>query len=227
MASSNQNQTPQVHVVEISSSMHNVKDLSYFFANAWYVFIGEVFTSTEVLKPRKGQSKPKEPTTRTTTSVISLIDGPSIGMIRRYFSVRKLHVFVPYRGAGFTNTMFIPMNSLSLYVKEQVSLAKEAKKNENDEIAALREDFAASLRSKLQIMVELFFEDRQFDISVVIQPRKNYTVFAFINFFNVSEYDMGLTSEVLRQKTWENAAPGTYIESRFSKAKPQDGRHKQ
>ena len=224
MASRNQT---QVHVVEISSSMYNVKDLSYFFSDVWYVFIGEVFTSAEVLEPRKGQPKPKEPKTRTTTSVTSLIDGPSIRMVRRYFNVRKLHVFVPYRDAGFTNTMFIPMHSLSLYVKEQVFLTKEAEKNENDEIAALSEDFAASLRSKLQVMVHNgFFEDRQFDISVIIQPRKNYTVFAFINFFNVSEYDMGLASEVLRQKTWENAAPGTYVETRFSKAKPQDSKHK-
>ncbi len=217
----------QVYVVEISSTEYNVGELSYFFDKIWYVFLGKVETTTEILEPREGQPKPKEPKRRTTTFAAALIDGRSIQTIRTYFKVSRQHVFVPYKNSGFTNTMFVPMNCLTQYVKDQVLLAKEEKKNEIKEIEALKGDLAASLRSKLQIMVKNnFFKEESFDVSVVIQPRKEFATFAFINFHDVREYDMGLASMVLSYQKWEMAPPGTWVEPRFSKAKPQNGKNK-
>ena len=234
MDSQNQTQTQQTYqsqsqdqifVVEISSTMHNVSELPYFFDNIWYAFISNVETTVEIVEPRKGQPKPKETKKITTTSVVAMMDRCSMSEVRRYFNVRRLHVFVPYRSAGFTNTMFVPMGQLTPYVKEQVLLAKEAEKHEIKELECLRKDFEVELRSKLRIMIKnKFFEDRNFEISVVIQPQKDYAVFAFINFFDVDEYDIGLASMVLRQQTWKNAPAGTYVESRFSKAKPQNSK---
>ena len=233
MDSQNQTQTQQMNsqnktfVVEVSSTMHNVAELSYFFDSIWYVFISKVETTVETIEPREGQPKPKESKKVITTSVVALMDGYSMGEVRRYFQVRRLHVFVPFRSSGFTNTMFVPMGKLTEYVKEQVLLAKEAKKHEIKELEVLRKDFEASLRSKLQLMIKnKFFEDRNFEVNVVIQPRKDYAVFAFINFFDVDEYYMGLASMVLCQQTWEMAPAGTYVETRFSKAKPQNGKSK-
>ncbi len=218
----------QVYVVEISSTEYNVNELSYFFDKIWYVFLGEVETTTEIIEPREGQPKPKEQKRRTTTFAAALIDGRSIQTIRTYFKVSRQHVFVPYKESGFTNTMFIPMNCLTEYVKDQVLLAKEAKKNEIKEIEALKKVLAASLTSKLQIMVKnKFFTEESFEVSVVIQPRKDFAVFGFITFHNVHEYDIGLASMVLRYQTWEMAPPGTWVETRFSKAKPQNGKGKE
>lgn len=217
----------QIFVVEISSTMHNVSELPYFFDSIWYVFISKVETTVEIMKPRDGEPKPKEPKKTTTTSVVAMMDQYSMSEVRRYFKVRRLHVFVPYRSSGFTNTMFVPMGQLTPYVKEQVLLAKEEEKHEIKELEVMRKDFEAELRGKLQIMIKnKFFEDRNFEVNVVIQPRKDYAVFAFINFFDVDEYDIGLSSMVLRQQTWDNAPAGTYVESRFSKATPQNGKAK-
>jgi hypothetical protein len=226
MDSSDQTQN-QTFVVEISSTEYDVSELSYFFGDIWYVFLGKVETVVETIKPRGTKpglgEKPIIPKKVTTKYAVALIDGYSMNEVRRYFKVRRLHVFVPYRDSGFTNTMFVPMNCLTDYVKEQVFLAKEAKKHEIKELEALRKEFEVSLRAKMQTMVKYkFFEDKDFDVSVVIQPRKNYAVFAFINFYDVPEYDMGLASMILRQQPWEFGLPGNYIETRFSKVKPQN-----
>ena len=218
----------QIFVAEISSTMHNISELPYIFSNIWYVFVSKVETTVKIVNPREGQPKSKDPKKITTSSVVTLIDQYSMNEVRRYFKVRRLHVFVPYRSAGFTNTMFIPMGQLTPYVKEQVLLAKEAKKHEIKELEYLRKDFEVELTGKLQIMIKnQFFEDRNFEVNVVIQPRNDYAVFAFINFFDVDEYDMGLASMVLRQQTWENAPAGTYVETRFSKTRPQNGKGSQ
>lgn len=222
----------KVFVVEISSTEHDVSQIPYFFGDIWYSFIAPVQTNVTVLEPREGQPKPKEPKKVTTIAVVALIDGVSIGKVRRYFKVNKLHVFVPYKNdrdgnPGFTSTMFVPMNVLSPYIKQRIEMVKKEEKSETQELEALRAELGASLRSKLQTMVtQNFFKNQDFQIEVVIQQRKDYSTFAFINFSGVPEYDMGLASMVLSYQTWdaELAPPESYIETRFNKAKPQQGR---
>jgi len=218
----------QIFVAEISSAEHDVSQLSYFFGDIWYVFIGKVETMVETIKPRGPQpglgEKTKEPKKVVTKYATALIDGRSMGEVGRYFRVKKLRVFVPYRGSGFTNTMFVPMYCLSDYVKEQLLPAKEAKDRENKALEALKEKFTASLRVKMQIMVDYkFFENKDFDISVVIQPQNDYAVFAFISFYDVPEYDMGLAGAVLSHQHWEFGGPGNYVKTRFRKAMSQNG----
>jgi len=188
---------------------------------AWFPFVGDVETTTEILEPRNGQKDKQEK--RVTTSVVVLTDGVSLGKIRRVFRVQTLRVFVPHKDAGFTNSMFIQMAPLAKYVSDKLLLAREAKKDTRKEIEALKEDFAVSLRSKLEVMVKnRFFDHENFDVSVIIKQRgKEYAVFAFINFYDVSDYTKGLASAVLAQKYWEMLPQKVYLTPRFNRERQQ------
>ncbi len=219
MAAEQQQQQPRILVAEVWSPLHNVADMAYFMEGAWFVFIGDVETTTEILEPRNGQKEKQEK--RITTSVVIMTDGASLSKIRRVFRVNTLRVFVPHKDAGFTNAMFIQMGCLSEYVGDKLILAKEAKKDTRKEITSLKEDFTVSLRSKLEVMVKnQFFTNENFDVSVIIKQRgKDLSIFAFINFFDVSDYTMGLASMVLAQKYWEMLPQKVYIVPRFNREK--------
>ena len=203
-------------VVEVSSTDVKVSDLEYIYPKMWFVFIGDVTTETKTLNPRKGQKEGKK---LIVEAAVILIEEEDVSIIRRNFRVKNLRVFVPYESAGFTNSMFIPMNCLSDYVKKSLATAKTWNKDANKEIEALKKEFEISLESKLEILVEnKFFAHKDFDVKVVIQSRKDFAVFAFITFYQVSDYDMGLSSMVLLQQKWEMLLPQTvYLETRFSK----------
>lgn len=214
-----QSDVPQsdIVVVEVSSDDIEVADLACIYPDIWFVFIGDVTTETKILNPRKGQKEGKKLTVK---AAVILIEREDVSVLRRNFRVQNLRVFVPYESAGFTNSMFIPMNYLSDYVKKRLATAKTWNKDANKEIEALKKEFEISLESKLEILVETkFFDHKDFDVKVVIQPRKDFAVFAFITFYQVTDYDMGLASMTLLQQTWEMLLPQkVYIETRFSKA---------
>ena len=211
--------TPQsdVVVVEISSTDINVADLSSFYPDIWFLQIGDVTTETKILNPRKGQ---KEGTKLTVRAMVILIEREDVSSLRMNFRVQNLRVFTPYESAGFTNVMFIPMHPLSGYVKKRLATAKTWNKDQAKELEALKKEFEISIESKLEILVENeFFAHKDFDVAVVIQPKKDFATFAFVTFYQVSDYDMGLASMVLLQQTWEMLHPQEfYLETRFNKA---------
>ena len=216
MSSQNDVEVSNVVVVEVSTTDGNIADLGCIYPNMWFVLVGDMWTETKTLNPLKGQKEGKK---LIVEAVVILVEEEDVSIIRRNFRAKNLRVFVPYESAGFTNSMFIPMNCLSDYVKKSLATAKTWNKDANKEIEALKKEFEISLESKLEILVEnKFFARKDFDVKAVIQPRKDFAVFAFITFYQVSDYDMGLASMVLLQQKWEMLLPRTvYLETRFSK----------